>query len=144
MSPSTDTRSFGRIAPTRFAPSRPGIAVTVVLVLVLAALYQVLPGPRHVAAITFDNPTVYAITIESSNGGGDGWVTVGTARADTTTVSHEVIDEGGTWAFRFTGQGLPAGGEVVSRADLEEAGWLYTIPAEVGDRLAAMGAPPTP
>lgn len=126
-----------------------GLAVAVVVVgLAVAAgltsLVGLSSGPKTVARITFENPTAYALDIEVSSGAAGGWTSAGSVRQRSTAQVAEVVDQGDVWVFRFDSQGASGGELRLSRTELEAAGWRIPIPAEVGVRLAAAGAPPTP
>ena len=84
------------------------------------------------------------MTIEASNGAGDGWTPVAVVEANGTVRAEELIDRGDTWTLRFTSQGHRIGTYHVDRADLAANGWQYTVPADVALRLGELGAPPTP
>ena len=101
-------------------------------------------GPATVARITFDNPTAYALDIEVSSAPGSGWTSAGSVRQKSTAEVTEVVDQGDVWLFRFDSQGASGGELRLSRTEMEAAGWRVSIPAEVGNRLAGAGAPPTP
>ena len=101
-------------------------------------------GPKTVPRITFENPTVYALDIEVRPGTEGGWTSAGSVRQKSTAEVTEVIDQGDVWVFRFDSQGATGGELRLSRTELEASGWRVSIPAEVGDRLAGAGAPPTP
>ncbi|HET7719777.1 MAG TPA: hypothetical protein VFK43_07410 [Acidimicrobiales bacterium] len=125
-----------------------GLAVAAVVVGLAAAvgltsLVGLSSGPKTVARITFENPTAYALDVEVSSGAG-GWTSAGSVRQKSTAQVSEVIDQGDVWVFRFDSQGATGGELRLSRTELEAAGWRVSIPAEVGARLAAAGAPPTP
>ncbi|HVL04503.1 MAG TPA: hypothetical protein VM388_00835 [Acidimicrobiales bacterium] len=113
-------------------------------VLVLTYLVGLSSGPATVARITFQNPTAYALDIEVSSGPDSGWTSAGSVRQRSTAEVTEVVDQGDVWVFRFDSQGATGGELRLSRTELEAAGWRVSIPAEVGNRLAAAGAPPTP
>ncbi len=143
--------------PTVVAPEAPnrqigrglglGIAAAVVALAAAIGLTSLVGGSAGtptVARITFENPTVYALTIEVSPGNGRRWMTAGFARQNATTEVHEVTDQGDEWIFRFDSQGATGGELRLTRAELEASGWTVSIPAEVGQRLAEAGAPPTP
>ena len=143
--------------PTVVAPEAPnrrigrglglGVAAAVVALAAAIGLTSLLGGSAAtptVARITFENPTVYALTIEVSPGDGSGWMTAGFARQNATTEVHEVNDQGDVWVFRFDSQGATGGELRLTRAELDASGWTVSIPAEVGQRLADAGAPPTP
>ena len=126
-----------------------GIAVAAVVVglavaIGLTSLVELSSGPKTVSRITFENPTAYALDIEVSPGTGSGWTSAGSVRQKSTAEVNEVIDQGDVWLFRFDSQGASGGELRLSRTELEASGWRITIPAEVGDRLAGAGAPPTP
>lgn len=110
----------------------------------LAFVVGLSSGPGTIARIVFENPTAYALDVEVSPGSGTGWTSAGSVRQASTAEVHEVIDQGDVWQFRFDSQGESGGELVLTRAELEDAGWRVVIPAAVGERLARAGAPPTP
>jgi hypothetical protein len=97
--------------------------------------------PPSVDALTFDNPIGYVIDVQVSDETGESWMAVTRAGPTSTTRVVNVIDQGDVWRFRFRGQGHPGGEMTVPRADLIAADWHVQIPVEVGERLAALGAP---
>lgn len=126
-----------------------GVGLGVVLLgLVTAAIVALVvdssTGPGTVPRITFQNPTGYALDIEVSAGPGRGWTSAGSVRQQSTADVHEVLDQGDVWLFRFDSQGETGGELHLSRSELEASDWRIAIPPEVGDRLAHVGAPPSP
>jgi hypothetical protein len=126
-----------------------GLAVAAAVVALAAAvgltsLVGLSSGPTTVGRITFENPTAYALDIEVSSGAASGWTSAGSVRQKSTAEVTEVIDQGDVWVFRFDSQGASGGELRLSRTELEASGWRVSVPAEVGTRLAAAGAPPTP
>lgn len=99
--------------------------------------------PPTVDRLTISNPTVYDIHVAVGDGDGS-WMPVITVGHGNTATTADVIDQGDVWEFRFRGQGRAGGELTISRDDLETAGWRLTIPAEVGEQLAELGAPPPP
>ena len=131
------------------AHHRLGIAVAIAVVglavvVGLTSLVGMSAGPKTVPRITFENPTVYRLDIEVRPGTGGGWTSAGSVRQKSTAEVTEVIDQGDVWVFRFDSQGASGGELRLSRTELEASGWRVSIPAEVGERLAGAGAPPTP
>jgi hypothetical protein len=134
---------------SRPAHHRVGLIVAVVMVglaaaVGLASLVGLSSGPKTIARITFENPTAYALDIEVRPGDAGGWTSAGSVRQMSTAQVSEVIDQGDVWVFRFDSQGQSGGDLELSRTELEASGWRVSIPAEVGARLAAAGAPPNP
>jgi hypothetical protein len=117
--------------------------VAVAAILVVAMLPRVLATPSRVGRVTLVNHTQYAVVVEVSGGGNDGWMSLGTAERETATDVRDVIDQGDVWTFRFTSQGYDGGELRVTKADLKHSGWRLAIPAAVGARLAGEGATPT-
>jgi hypothetical protein len=118
-------------------------AIVTACVLVLLVGTVVLDEPERVD-IEITNPTVFALSIEVTDTERDGWLPTGRLGPGATRTIQDVIDQGEVWVFRFGGQGRHGGELEVTRHDLERAAWHLVIPAAVGDRLAAQGAPPTP
>jgi len=101
-------------------------------------------APATVAKITFRNNTPYDLLVTASGADRDGVTSLGTAIAHRSTEIDDVIDQGDVWIFRFEGQARDAGEVRVDRRVLAGGGWSFTIPAAVGERLAAAGAQPSP
>ena len=146
MSPPTAMRPP---SPASFRPPtrRIGILDAVLAVLVLAALVPVsrlyTTAPRFVERIPFENATVYDLRIDVTGADRDGWIPVTTAQSKATTVAELIIDVGEAWTFRFASQGEQGGELRLTRRELERSGWRVSIPARIGDELAAKGAPPS-
>ena len=126
-----------------------GVAVAAIVVGLavaggLTSLVGLSSGPETIPRITFENPTVYALDIEVSPDTAGGWTSAGSVRQKSTAEVTEVIDQGDVWQFRFDSQGASGGELRLTRKELEASGWRVSIPADVGARLAAAGAPPTP
>ena len=120
------------------------VALVVVGAGLLTFLVDLSGSAKTVARITFENPTAYALDIEVSPGTGTGWTSAGSVRQESTTDVQEVSDQGDVWLFRFDSQGQSGGELRLTRTELEAAGWRVVVPTDVGLRLAAAGAPPTP
>jgi hypothetical protein len=120
------------------------VALVVVAAGLLTFLVDLSGSPKTVSRITFENPTAYALDIEVSPGTDTGWTSAGSVRQQSTTDVQEVLDQGDVWLFRFDSQGESGGQLRMSRTELEAAGWRVVVPTDVGLRLAAAGAPPTP
>lgn len=104
-------------------------------------LGRLMEQPTFIDEISIDNPTRYDIRIQVTGGDRDGWMTIGTARRDSTSTFEQIVDHGDVWIFRFTAQ-LEDGGELrLKRTALESAGWRFEIPESVGDELQTHGAP---
>ena len=134
-------------APSTLRRPRPRpvwIALAVLAVLVLVAVSRLVPNPATVDHVTIQNNTPYDLDVDASAGSHDGWTPVGIALAQSSTSFSDVIDHGGTWVFRFSGQGHDGGEVTVSRSTLEGAKWQLTVPSSVGDRIKTAGAAPSP
>jgi hypothetical protein len=100
--------------------------------------------PKVVHQLTFDNAGPYAMNVEVSGATHDGWLALGTVAQRSTATIEDVIDQHGTWVFRFSSQGADGGSIEVSRKDLAANGWHLTIPATVANSLQSRGVPQTP
>lgn len=119
------------------------LAVAAVVPVLVTVSTGVLDVPATVERVTFENPTVYDLSISVSDDG-HGWMRVATVGAGSSQFADEVIDQGEAWRFRFGGQARSGGEITISRDDLVASGWHLTIPTDVGERLADAGAPPSP
>jgi hypothetical protein len=103
-----------------------------------------LDSPRFIPQVRFENPTAYDLEIDVATAQHDGWMPVGTARRNGTTIAQEIFDIGDVWIFRFAAQGEIASELRISRAALERNQWRVPIPAVVGRQLQDKGAPLPP
>ena len=120
------------------------LGLVLVTALVLFGATRIVRGPRFIGQITFENPTPYAVDIEVAGTSRDGWVPLGTMQQNSSTVAGEVVDQGSTWVFRASAQGVSGGDFVISRSTLQESHWRVTIPSAVDDRLHAQHVPIPP
>jgi hypothetical protein len=111
---------------------------------VVAAVPHLLANPTTIDHVGFVNRTQYAMDVEVTGAGNDGWTPLATAERQETTEVRDVVDQGKTWTFRFTSQGFSGGELRFTKTDLARAGWKIDIPQAVGNRLASEGAKPTP
>jgi hypothetical protein len=129
-----------RLRPTRVLAALAGVAVAVALVVTLA---PALRTESPVARLTFDNPTVYSVNVEVSDGAGGGWLDLGAVERGRSKTVEEVTDQGARWLFRFSYGGVDAGELAVSRADLAGGGWRMSVPEAAGQRLRDAGLAPS-
>ena len=133
------------LARPRFAPPLNvganlliGAAVAVVL-LVAVLIEPEMRLPGFVSRVTVANPTDYGLDLEVAGGDRDGWLALGRFPRQSSRPIYEVIDSGRRWVFRFRFQGEVVGEMAVSRVALERGRWRFTVPSEVGERMAAAG-----
>ena len=145
MSPSTTTRTWGRVVPVRSSSRRVLVGILLVVIAIAAvALAQAMPAPAKSHDITIDNPSDYAVTVEASGPGPDGWVGIAVVPAQGSAVASEVIDQGSTWSLRFTSQARRFEDFEVTRQQLADNDWHYALPADISDQLTEAGVPPSP
>jgi hypothetical protein len=134
----------------RPAPSAAGItrlpyglaAISAVALAVAAA--GLAREPAFIERVDVVNRSPYELSVDVRPEGGGGWVPMGYADQAATTAVHEVLDQGGSWTFRFSAQGRIGGQLTVSRADLGANRWRVDVPDAVTERLRRAGAPPSP
>ena len=120
-------------------------AALIAAAVAVLALVVVMPAtrlPSFVDGVTIVNPHPWIVNVDVTRGGRDGTVGVGAVGAERTQNVSAVIDQGETWIFKVTYGGADAGELVVSRAELEEAGWRVTVPDEFAARMRAAGMEP--
>jgi hypothetical protein len=133
------------------SPDRPRIrfqwwwpALVIAAVAIVVAVPRLIAGPATIGDVTLVNHTNYALDVNVGNGHGDGTTLLATVERGRTTVVGDVVDQGRTWVFQFESQGVDGGTLKLTKDALKRANWKVDIPASVGERLAAEGAPPTP
>ena len=119
-----------------------GAAGIVLVAVVLLSLLNT--SPKFVSRVTVVNRSPYDLQVSVTNSHRDGWMELTTAKAQASTDVNQVVDQGGTWTFRFSGQGVDAGELTLNRAALAQSNWRVTVPDAVSRRLADAKAPPTP
>ena len=119
-------------------------AAGAVLIATIGLISVINTNPRFVSHVSFVNKSPYDLSIDVTDSRGDGWTGLTIARARASTDVSEVVDQGSTWTFHFSGQGVDGGDVTVSRATLAQSDWQVTIPTAVSERLGEAGAPPSP
>lgn len=112
----------------------------------IALLMLIVPTvrlPSFVDAVTISNPHPWHVEIDVDGPDRSGWIGLGGQGRETTQTYQSVIDHGTEWVFRFTHGGIARGELVLSRAQLDEAGWKVTVPEEFAQRLRASGELPS-
>jgi hypothetical protein len=112
-------------------------------VLAIVVFSRILAGPSFVKRVVVTNPTHYQVSVTVGSPGRGEVMALTTIEHDSTADVDAVIDQGPLWVFRFSDQGHDGGAVTVSRDELRARGWRISIPAEVGQRLAAAGALPS-
>ena len=132
-----------RPAPTRRAGTVLALVLAVVAGLAAAAfLLDAMRSPSFVKQVTVENPTVYNLEVDVSDGR-RGWVGLGTVAREETQAFLEVLDHGDTWVFRFAYGGVEGGEVAVRREELARNRWRVRVPDGVRARLAAAGLEPS-
>ena len=104
-----------------------------------------LDGAHHLdVAYVVDRPVADRAVEDRRVLGAQGWLALTTVDRESTTTVDRVFDQGDTWRVRFSGQALDGGTMVITRADLQQAGWKIAVPDDVGQRLTSNGATPSP
>lgn len=100
-------------------------------------------GSSYVERIVLANPTDYNVRVYVKGADDNSWLSLGIAQRNEETQVQEVIDQGGTWVFRFEYVGEELGEDRVSRSDLVGNRWRYEIPLRVGEMLREKGYAPS-
>jgi hypothetical protein len=116
------------------------VAIAAVVVVGLVALDE----PDRVGRLTVSNPTEFDVAVDISSSETGPWLPVALVDPGMTRGYDQVLDQGGTWVFRYRAQGRDGGVVTIARSDLAAAGWTIGVPDVVVQRLRAAGAPPSP
>lgn len=144
MPPTAVTDPIAPSTRSHRAPRLLGAAVAAALALAAAGrLVGLLAPPDVVDRVTVVNDTPFAFHVEVSDDG-RAWLGLGVARASEEHTFSEVVDQGGTWTFRWGYAEHVAGSTTVDRPVLARADWIVTVPAEASERLAELGVAPPP
>jgi hypothetical protein len=136
---------------TRSRPAPPRSRGDVVVALVaavagVALLVLITPAlrlPSYVDAVSVSNPHLWHAEVDVGRPDGSRWIGLGHVGREETHAFRSVIDPGDEWAFRFACGGIGRGEVVVSRAELERAGWKLAIPDEFAEQMRAAGESPS-
>ena len=118
----------------------------IVLALVLFFVSPALDTSHHfVDAVKVSDNSDYAfdVAVSSSADAGTSWLPLGVAAEHARTSFSTVFDQGSSWVFRFTTQGLIAGEVTMTRAELARDGWRVVVPDSIVAKLVADGIAPT-
>jgi len=126
--------------PAERRPVIEWIALLVVVGLLVVTMVVLVRGPDFVHHVGVTNRSNLPIDVDVTSGQRDGWLAVAAARPNGSVTTREVIDQGGTWIFRFRSGGHNGGELRVSRGELARAGFTIVIPQRVTDRLAQANA----
>lgn len=131
---------------TQSPPPRtpPPMLLVILLVVATIAGYNVLRGPGPIERISVTNPSDFDVLVEVREHDSDLWMGLGHAQPQSTEQFTEVADQGATWVFRFTAQGVIGGESRRSRASLKANGWRLTVPSQVIQFLRNNAPPPPP
>lgn len=98
---------------------------------------------RFVDRIEVVNETDYPANVDVRGRSG-GWVDLTTVGAGEVREVEEVIDQGGSWTFRFSYGGRAAVESTFSRSALAGADWRVEVPADLEQSLRNEGVPVPP
>lgn len=144
MTSPTETRPLPSRGRTRAALDSDVVAFVIAALVALCVKGVALRGPAFVEEVGVRNPSEYDMGVWISGGDGSGRIALAAAAQRATTVTQRVIDQGDAWIFHFEAQGLRGGELRITVRDLEQAGWVVTVPDDVIRRLREAGAPPSP
>lgn len=130
--------AFGAIA------GRPRVAVWVVASVVLLIAAGSCAESDVFDRLTIVNETPYDLEVDVRGATDDGWLLLGQATHDASTVKELVVDQGTTWTFRFQYGGEVVGTLRVERQELSRNRWRVEVPSSVGERLRDLGFPASP
>jgi hypothetical protein len=138
----------------RGAPRRRALQLDHLIIVLVIALGVpfVMPlcgaPPPPVVAITFDNPTDYAVQVEVGSEdqrdllGTPEWSPAGLIAPLSVSLVDNVIDQGDIWLFRFVIGGEATGELRLRREELDASSWIVAIRAEVDGYSAQTGPIP--
>jgi hypothetical protein len=140
--PTTQPAGTARLHRLRSTIGSDWFAIALACLLALTVANVFLDDPERVD-LEITNPTPYVLSIEITDGGRGAWQPTARLQPGATRTIEDVLDQGDVWVLRFRGQGRDGGELEVPGHDLERASWHVDIPAEVGERLAALGVSPS-
>lgn len=144
MTSPTATRPRPSRGRTRAALDSDVVAFVIAALVALCVEAVALRGPTFVDEVAVKNSSAYDMGVWISGADGGGRIALAAASQRATTVTQQVIHQGDAWVFHFEAQGLRGGELRVTASDLEQAGWVVTVPDDVIRRLHDAGAPPSP
>jgi hypothetical protein len=99
-------------------------------------------GPKKLGAVTVRNNTPFEVSIVTSAVLSGDVTPLGIVPAGATETFREVIDQGPTWYFHLTSEGVDGGTVERSRADIARRGWALVVDGEAEARFRAAGLVP--
>ncbi len=117
-------------------------AIAVVCIALIVGLTALMRGPAFVDRLTVANPTRLPIEVSVAAPGSSGRLNIGSVAPESRATFDDVVDMGDEWEIRFVANGGAEARATVTRADLADTDWTFTIPDQVRADLTRRGAIP--
>ena len=115
------------------------VAVGIVLLFVVFGIPVLLHGPDFVGHVTVVNPTGMAVEITVAKPGADDPIGIGSVPARSRATFDDVVDMGDRWDVGVVANGGAEAGTMVSRSDLSEHDWTFTVSDQLESQLSRGG-----
>ena len=119
------------------------VTLALALVGLVALIAPALELPPVVPELTVENPHQWNVTVTITDADRDALLAVGALGRESTQTFLKIIDQGERWIFSFRYGGIDGGELVLSRTQLEEAGWRIKVPDEFAVRMRTAGVRPS-
>ncbi|MBW3546588.1 MAG: hypothetical protein KY452_00405 [Actinobacteria bacterium] len=119
------------------------IALALAALSLVALVAPALELPPVVPELTVDNPHQWNVSVTVTDADREASLAVGSLGRETTQTFLRTTDQGERWIFSFRYGGIDGGELVLSRTELEEAGWRIEVPDEFAARMRTAGVSPS-
>ncbi len=119
------------------------VTLALALVGLVALIAPALELPPVVPELTVENPHQWNVSVTVTDADREASLAVGALGRETTQIFHRIIDQGERWVFSFRYGGVDGGELVLSRKELEGAGWRIKVPDEFATRIRTAGFHPS-
>lgn len=119
------------------------IALALALLGLVTLVAPALELPPVVPELTVENPHQWNVTVTVTGADRDASLAVGALERETTQTFLRTVDQGERWIFSFRYGGIDGGELVLSRTELEEAGWQIKVPDEFAARMRTASVSPS-
>ncbi|HEV2070539.1 MAG TPA: hypothetical protein VGR26_12160 [Acidimicrobiales bacterium] len=119
------------------------IALALALLGLVTLVSPTLELPPVIPELTVENSHQWNVSVTITDADREASLAVGALGRETTQTFLKIIDQGERWIFSFRYGGIDGGELVLSRTELEEAGWQITVPEEFAIRMRTAGFSPS-
>ncbi|MGZ8735162.1 MAG: hypothetical protein ACXW1M_08245 [Acidimicrobiia bacterium] len=118
------------------------VAVGIVFAFVLVGITTLTRGPAFVDRLTVVNPTRMPVEVSVAAPGSDDRLDIGAVAPRSRATFEDVVDMGDDWEMQLVANGRAEVRTTVSRAELIDGSWTFTVSEGLQSELTSRGGIP--